>query len=541
MRRLLFGLLLVGCAVGAWLAWQAWHVYHDLSVAADQAAVVQTAVSAGDVEGSKTALAQMQQHLASAHDRTHGPAWSLATHLPVVGDDARGVRLVSEVMSDLTRDGVEPLAGKADEISQLVPHDGRIPWRRSPTCSRRSRRPGSPSTRPTTVSGPRTAPAIWAAGRSSTATWRPASLTPGGRWTVADKAVRLLPSMLGQDGVRRYLVVFQNNAEVRATGGLPGSVAVVEADDGQIKLKRIVTGASFGETAAPVLPLTPAEQALYGDQLGTWFLDANFTPDFPRAADLWRARYEQQNSPVDGVLSIDPVALSYLLEGSRPSRAAPTRSPPTTRSRRCSTPSTSRSRTRSQQDETFRAIAKAVFERVTAGGIPSDVLLRGLARSAREHRLYVHSFHHEEQQALEGTEVSGELSSGPATTPQVGVYLNDTTGAKMSYYLRTRVNVDGLQCRSGVQTLAGHGGAGLPGSGPRHVAGVGHRWWRSTASRAGSQLVTVRLYGPWAATSPTSSSTGARRRSPGRGAGRAAGSDGVRPAAGQEIGSCPGG
>ncbi len=496
MRRLLLGCVLLGCAAGAWLAWQAWHVNRDLSVAADQAVVVQNAVSAGDVQGGQAALGQMQQHLDSAHDRTHGAGWDLATHLPLIGDDARGVRLVSDVMRDVVRDGVEPVVGRADEINQLVPHQGRIPL---------------------DVVADLQAPVAQARQAFEAADERLQSEDSSGylgRWQVkyrdlaarisdarralnaADTAVRVLPSMLGQAGVRRYLLVFQNNAEIRATGGLPGSVAVVVANDGRISLKRIVTGASFGETAEPVLPLSDAELDLYGEQLGTYFLDANFTPDFPRAADLWRARYEQQNSPVDGVLAIDPVALSYLLQGGAPIQGGPYS---ITAENAVSTLLNTvylQVQDPVQQDETFGEIAEAVFARVTSGEIPSDVFLVGLSRSAREHRLLVHSFHDEEQDALHATEVSGELAGGPATTPQVGVYLNDTTGAKMSYYLRSRVDVIGLKCSAGVQTVAGTAelaslaptdAAALPAS----VTGGGFY-----GIPAGTQLVAVRLYAP---------------------------------------------
>ncbi len=49
---------------------------------------------------------------------------------------------------------------------------------------------------------------------------------------TASRTVQLLPAMLGADSQRRYLLMFQNNAEVRATGGIPGAVAVVTADRG---------------------------------------------------------------------------------------------------------------------------------------------------------------------------------------------------------------------------------------------------------------------------------------------------------------------
>ena len=52
----------------------------------------------------------------------------------------------------------------------------------------------------------------------------------------ASRAVRLLPPMLGADGTRRYLFLFQNNAEIRATGGIPGAFALLTADDGRLRL-----------------------------------------------------------------------------------------------------------------------------------------------------------------------------------------------------------------------------------------------------------------------------------------------------------------
>src|SRR5664280_1266287 len=49
-------------------------------------------------------------------------------------------------------------------------------------------------------------------------------------------AAKLLPPMLGAAGPRRYLVIIQDNAEARGTGGLLGAYATLEADDGQLRL-----------------------------------------------------------------------------------------------------------------------------------------------------------------------------------------------------------------------------------------------------------------------------------------------------------------
>ena len=43
----------------------------------------------------------------------------------------------------------------------------------------------------------------------------------------AARVARLAPSMLGADGPRTWMVVFQNPAEPRATGGIFGSFAIM--------------------------------------------------------------------------------------------------------------------------------------------------------------------------------------------------------------------------------------------------------------------------------------------------------------------------
>ncbi len=44
--------------------------------------------------------------------------------------------------------------------------------------------------------------------------------------------------MMGDRGTGRYILVFQNNAEVRAAGGLAGSFAQLTVTTGKLKLSR---------------------------------------------------------------------------------------------------------------------------------------------------------------------------------------------------------------------------------------------------------------------------------------------------------------
>ena len=51
--------------------------------------------------------------------------------------------------------------------------------------------------------------------------------------------------LLGRDSWKRYLVLFQNNTEIRATGGFIGSFALLDIDRGKIKQLEIPKGGSY--------------------------------------------------------------------------------------------------------------------------------------------------------------------------------------------------------------------------------------------------------------------------------------------------------
>ena len=111
----------------------------------------------------------------------------------------------------------------------------------------------------------------------------------GSTTDTAARIGRLAPALLGADGPKKYLVVFQNLAEARATGGIFGSYALLQVDNGKLKITD--QGASSRDlgTFDPPLPTPPNLPAvLYGNLPQTYATDVNLTPDFPTAARLVR-------------------------------------------------------------------------------------------------------------------------------------------------------------------------------------------------------------------------------------------------------------
>jgi hypothetical protein len=496
-RTLQLGLPALLLVVGAWTCWQTYQLNKDLRAAVDDATLLEHALRSGDRSRAESALESLKGHADAAAGRAGGLTWSAVSRLPTVGDDARGLSVVSQVLSDLASGGLTPLVEDVAGLDALVPVDGRVQIERLTSLQQpvgHAYASFADADRRLAAEDPSSF--VWfledsyveLADRVAHATRM---------LSTADTALRVLPTMLGRDRPRSYLLVFQNNAEVRATGGVPGAISLVTADDGRLRITEQVTAASLGETDRPVLPLTAAETELYGPQLGTYMLDAGFTPDVPRAAALMKARWEQSFDPVDGVVMVDPVAMSYVLTATGPVEVGDYEL-------------TSGNAVQALlhqvyvvltdpavQDEYFKLTARTVFDRMIEGAADPHLLLEALARGASEHRLLVHSFDPAEQDLLDGAVVAGEHTVADAAGPQVGVYLNDNTGAKMSYFLRTDVRVDATACRDGVQTVTGtatfvsEAPKDAARSLPAYVTGGGEY-----GIDPGFQLVAMRIYGP---------------------------------------------
>lgn len=124
---------------------------------------------------------------------------------------------------------------------------------------------------------------------------------------------RNINEIFGGYGSRRYLLVFQNEAELRPTGGFIGSFAVLEVKNGEIISLDIPPGGSYdlqGQLSVLVEP--PAPLLLSNKR---WeFQDANWFPDFKTSAEkmLWFYRHSRSVT-LDGVIAVNSSVLKRLI------------------------------------------------------------------------------------------------------------------------------------------------------------------------------------------------------------------------------------
>jgi len=132
------------------------------------------------------------------------------------------------------------------------------------------------------------------------------------------KIAPALRSILGETQSRRYLVIFQNNAELRPAGGFIGSFALVDVDRGAVTAVQVPAGGSYdleGSLKANVLSPDPLRLVR-----AKWeFQDANWFPDFPANAKKLTWFYNQSSGPtVDGVIAVNAPVLADLLDAVGP-------------------------------------------------------------------------------------------------------------------------------------------------------------------------------------------------------------------------------
>lgn len=131
---------------------------------------------------------------------------------------------------------------------------------------------------------------------------------------IAREVVDIIPQVLGTKERKTYLVLFQNNMEIRPTGGFIGSFGLLTFERGRL-LDFEIQDVYFadGQLKGHVEP--PAKLKEFLGQAGWYLRDSNWDPDFPASAE--RAAWfldKEISRQVDGVIGINLAVAQRILE-----------------------------------------------------------------------------------------------------------------------------------------------------------------------------------------------------------------------------------
>ena len=311
-------------------------------------------------------------------------------------------------------------------------------------------------------------------------------------------ATRAAYTLLGGAGTRRYFVMFTTPTETRGTSGFLGNYGILTADDGRLDLT------AFGRNLELTDGGDPASRTLTGlDEYLTRYRaarparewrDINFTPDFPTVAEVVRQLYPQSGgTPIDGVLAVDPRALSALLTLTGPVLVTGLDEP-------LNAENASRILLRDQYTD-FPAIdartdflsdvARTVTDRLTGATLPGPRDLGALLgpEVARKHLLFT-TFDESGNALLDRLGTRGRF--GPFPGDALALVTQNLGGNKIDQFLHRSIDVrttidpaTGTQRSSVTVRLRND----APASGlPAYV--IGNRWRRPS----GTNMAVVSLY-----------------------------------------------
>ena len=141
---------------------------------------------------------------------------------------------------------------------------------------------------------------------------------------TASLALETLPSILGADATRTYLVEFTSESESRYLGGFVGSYALLTADHGKLTLDRSESVGTLNRKLGPDVEYTATAdfKNLY-DRFHPQMFAQNWSvsPDLPSNAEMAKQLFAHATGiNVDGVIVIDPFGLADLLKLTGPIR-----------------------------------------------------------------------------------------------------------------------------------------------------------------------------------------------------------------------------
>ena len=398
----------------------------------------------GEGEQLNATAGTVAEQIASMRKTVNSPAWTIASFIPVYGNDIKLVRGVMEQADILAQDAMLPACAQLEDFklgNLLTDGAVNIDMLKGLITTIQDIEPVVTSSIDAIDALPE--PHI---GKIKVLMDKVTGPMASAKTVLSNinEIAPVLPQMLGDGGSRTYLLMAQQNAELRATGGLPGSIGPLIVENGKITVGEFVAGSTNFSTEANMHgEVTAEENALFSDRMATRITDTNFNPDFPRVAHFAKGLYEAgTGQKVDGVIAIDPVFLQYLLALSGSVDVAGI-NVNGDNAAALMLHDAYNMLSVEQTDQFFSGVAGLAFKQIMGnlGEVGFSNLFKTLGRGIAEHRFLAWMENPEEEEIMTLMGCSGALKDDPAE-PELGVYFADETWSKISWYFSSNTHVD---------------------------------------------------------------------------------------------------
>ncbi len=404
---------------------------------------IKTAIKDTDAEALHNISQNVSVKAHNIQDEVNTGVWSFAAVVPVYGQDVKSAQALADVLVDLSDNALVPLSSNTEifDFKNLF-HDGQVNIgvlqslasaldQAAPVLSRSAK----------TIED---LPPAHIDQVSEMLDKAKDKIVSGNEMVqAAQQVMPYLPAMLGADGqTRRYLIIAQNNAELRSCGGLPGSWGVMTVTDGNMELGDFTSILHWPDLKADA---QDDEHGFFATNFDTDPAQVNVVADFRRVGEMCKQYWSQaMEEDIDGVVALDPVFLQHMLAltgGFETYDGTPINGD-NAAFELMSNVYWRFGNDNDAQDyffsETAGLAAKSFFENI--GDIGLTNFFKAFKNDIRAHRFLIWMSREEEQNIVRMLGADNEIDAD-TKQPELCILLDDDTYSKMSWYAGLDINV----------------------------------------------------------------------------------------------------
>ena len=276
-------------------------------------------------------------------------------------------------------------------------------------------------------------------------------------------AIKLAPAALGIPTAKNYLLLFQNDKEIRATGGFLTAYATLTINNGQISATGSDDIYRLDEKLLEVCknkicPLTPPAPIVKylpevtGKVRSAWSMrDSNLSPDVPTSAAQFESMYRLlgEGLPFDGIIFIDAQVVEELIEVTGPITVFDTEYSSKI-DKRCNCPNViyeleAYAEIAAKGEKDRKAVLGVLMQQIMARSIGADIektpqLLETIVRLANHKHIMFYMHDSALQKALSNLNWTGQIKQFDGDY----LHINDSNfaGGKSNLYVEQTVTQD---------------------------------------------------------------------------------------------------
>lgn len=418
-------------------------------------------VSKDTVDSINAVLPQLQSETAAAEQITNGKLWTLASHMPVYGDDITTVRGMTRIVHSLTTESIPQLSSTLGTLvnTSLTTGDGSLNLEPITQAAASMKAANEPLQKLVKEYDALPQPKI---GKIATAyaSGKQQLNTAGTTINNLSSALDIIPGFLGSGGAKTYAIMAMTTSEARSSGGLLGSVGVMTTDNGKISIGDFRSNTEY--IPYGVGDPTADEQRIFNQwgplQMSFDMRDLAVYTDAQRSAEGMRAIWQRTpwgaSQSLDGVIMVDPVFLQKMVAINGQVTLSDGRVLDGTNTAEFLLNTVYKEYPVSMQDRYFTEVAtqsiSAMFSNINLEKLTQ--VGQAMSSLAQNRHFSMYSFDETTENSLLSAGFTASTPSDEAN-PKIGVYITEQNPSKMDWYVHRTTKITRTSCNSdGSQT-----------------------------------------------------------------------------------------